>query len=251
MQTLRCCEVYTPGQGKWQSIAPLQVPRSGSRIVALEPAGGQQPNFLAAVGGCDDIFGRAETQPSVELFDVTIGQWFLLPRRLEQPRTTAAVVAVSATRLLVIGGAPSLDSAEIFDIPSLDQDEEVDVSSQATKRIAAMSEGRMGCQASLMSLPARGAAYPLSNQRCVAVVGGERCSDGEDWVRSKQFSSVPVYDLTLGVWRDDVIPPMAAERTAVAVCVGLGCITTQHRGLPEVSEGRQRSPRHLSLGEVD
>lgn len=238
METLRCCEVYTPkscnsmaipaaGEGKWRPIAPLQVPRSGSRVVALEPTACEPAGrYLAAVGGCDDIFGRAETQPSVELFDSMVGHWFLLPRHLEQPRTTAAVVAVSSRRLLVVGGAPSLHSAEMFQIPNQIVDE---AEATVNEHVADMEEGRMGCQAALLNLPGKNAAYPLSNTRCVAIVGGERCQNegSEDWQRSKQFATVPVYDLTLGTWRENVIPPMKTERTAVAICVGVGSVTAR------------------------
>lgn len=237
METLRDCEVYSPqacssiassgGKGRWQQIAPLQVPRSGSRVVTLEPASGQAARYLAAVGGCDDIFGRAETQPSVELFDSQVGSWFLLPRQLEMPRTTAAVVATASRELLVVGGAPSLMSAEMFrvSLPGEATNEQ-----RASDRIEPMAEGRMGCQAALLRLPAKGSTYPLSTSQCVAIVGGERCNDGsEDWLlRSKQYSSVPVYDLKLGIWRDDVVPPMSTERTAAAICVASGYVTQRH-----------------------
>lgn len=230
METLRCCEVYDPCAEEsacaWRPCAPLQVPRSGSRVVALEPSGSNEaPRYLAAVGGCDDIFGRAETQPSVELFDATVGHWFLMPQHLEQPRTTAAVVAVSSRQVLVIGGAPSLASAELFQISQ--PSEAAEDESPTCKPVADMLEGRMGCQAAVLSLPAKGAQYPLSSSRCVAIVGGERCVNGDDeWGRAKQFSSVPVYDLDLGAWREDVvIPPMPSERTAVALCVAPGMVT--------------------------
>merc|ERR1719437_13014 len=98
METLRSCEVYDPVENKWSCAAPLQIARSGSRVVAL--AGDR---YLAAIGGCDDVFGRAETQPTVELYDVLSGQWSLLSRRLAQPRTTAAVAPVGRHSLLVFG----------------------------------------------------------------------------------------------------------------------------------------------------
>eukprot|EP00443_Scrippsiella_acuminata_P031113 CAMPEP_0115266934 /NCGR_PEP_ID=MMETSP0270-20121206/51728_1 /TAXON_ID=71861 /ORGANISM="Scrippsiella trochoidea, Strain CCMP3099" /LENGTH=375 /DNA_ID=CAMNT_0002683055 /DNA_START=68 /DNA_END=1191 /DNA_ORIENTATION=+ len=110
METLRACEVYSPKENVWQPCAPLQVPRSGSRVVAL----GEQ--HLLAVGGCDDVFGRAETQPTAELFDLSTGRWTVLGSQLAQPRTTAGVAAVDGGRI-IFGGAPSLASAEVYQVP--------------------------------------------------------------------------------------------------------------------------------------
>jgi hypothetical protein len=187
---------------------------------------------LAAVGGCDDVFGRAETQPTVELYDSQAGYWFLLGQHLQHARTTAGVVAVDGRRLLIVGGAPALSSAEFFRISPPGEalthsghDTGCQPEQGATpEEIADMVEGRMGCQAALLSLPPVGATYPVSISRCVAIIGGERCSDASsEWARPKQFSNVPVYDLASGSWRQDsVIPPMSTERTAVALCVASG-----------------------------
>merc|ERR1719183_473398 len=108
METLKCCEVYDPEKNTWSACPPLQIARSGSRVVALDD------RYLAAIGGCDDVFGRAETQPTVEIFDVLSGHWTLLQGRLTHPRTTAAAAAIDDRRLLVVGGAPSLSSAEVY-----------------------------------------------------------------------------------------------------------------------------------------
>jgi len=252
METLRSCEVYTAepagsglpldcqGRGKWQPCAPLQVPRSGSRVVALGD------RYLAAVGGCDDVFGRAETQPTIELYDAMAEHWTVLSRKLEHPRTTAAVAAIDSRRLVIVGGAPSLSSAEIYDVslPNDDaalhlagklQDQDAAEESRSADtadciRLADMDEGRMGCQAALVNLPAEGDPYPLSNSRCVVIVGGERCNDQTgDWPRVRQFASVPVYDVEMDCWRADerpIVPPMSSPRTAVALCVGLGHVSS-------------------------
>ncbi|CAJ1404449.1 unnamed protein product [Effrenium voratum] len=58
MVTLRHCEIYLPKENRWIATAPLQIARSGTRVVALDDS------HLAAIGGCDDVFGRAETQPT-------------------------------------------------------------------------------------------------------------------------------------------------------------------------------------------
>lgn len=44
-------------------------------VVGVGAPGGGQDRHLLAVGGCDDVFGRAETQPTAELFDPRIGVW--------------------------------------------------------------------------------------------------------------------------------------------------------------------------------
>lgn len=228
METLRSCEVYDPAENKWSPCASLQIPRSGSRVVAI--AGDR---YLAAIGGCDDVFGRAETQPTVELYDVLSGEWSLLARRLAQPRTTAAAVAISDQEVFIVGGAPSLASAERYHVslPQTSQQEN-DASSeeQASTELAAIDdiiEGRMGCQAAMVNLPSPGAAYPMCDRPSVVVVGGERCDEVEgDFPRIKQFKSVPVLDVTMGTWRDDVVvPDMSVSRTAVALCVGMGHAT--------------------------
>lgn len=220
METLRCCEVYDPEANTWTTGAPLQIARSGFRIVALDG-----DRYLAAVGGCDNVFGRAETQPTVELFDGFTGHWSLLDRRLAQPRTTAGAVAVGGQELLVMGGAPSLSSAEVYQVSLPGSDTCNDDEAQKCREISNMPEGRMGCQAALVSLPRPGSKYPLAVQPCAVIIGGERCEDnsGSDLPRVRQFATAPVFDIGTRSWRrDEVVPPLPAARTAVALCVGLG-----------------------------
>jgi len=217
MVTLRCCEVYSPEENRWTLSGSLQIARSGSRVVALGSS------HLAAIGGCDDVFGRAETQPTVELFDILTRQWSVLEPRLLNPRTTAAAAALDDRRLLVIGGAPSNSTAEVYQVQlpgDCSQEEEL---TAGTREVAELAEGRMGCQAAVLSLPCPGSAYPLANQRYAVIVGGERCDEDADFSRIRQFASLPVFDPETGTWRkDEIIPAMPAARTAVAVCVGLG-----------------------------
>jgi hypothetical protein len=227
METLKSCEVYDPEKNKWAQSCPLQIARSGSRVVALDD------RYLAAIGGCDDVFGRAETQPTVEIFDVLSGHWTLLQGRLTHPRTTAAAAAIDDRRLLVVGGAPSLSSAEVYrvEIPTRDTSqngEEERPTEEITRVMADMPDGRMGCQAALISLPGMGAQYPLSTRKSVVIIGGERCDEGGgDWPRVRQYSNVSVFDVETGQWRSDSpVPPMASQRTAVALCVGVGRVTS-------------------------
>merc|ERR1719409_1551356 len=57
-------------------------------------------------------------QPTVELYDPLTKRWTLLDLELAIPRTTAAVAALDSRTIIVIGGAPSLSSAEVYKIPS-------------------------------------------------------------------------------------------------------------------------------------
>jgi len=200
--------------------------RAGSRVVTLGD------RYLAAVGGCDDVFGRAEMLPTVELFDVTVGKWVLLNVQLLTPRTTAAVAALDDQRILVIGGAPSLSSAEVYRVPESEECSPEPGSEQVP--VCDMAEGRMGCQAVALQLPAPKSKYPLCTRTCVVVVGGENGDEEWDYDQAhvRQFSSVLVYDTLDDEWRqpppqhhcEGAFPPMPTPRTAMALCVGLGKI---------------------------
>jgi len=228
METLRGCEVYNPENGNWSSCSDLNMARAGSRVVTLGD------KYLAAVGGCDDVFGRAEMLPTVELFDISIGRWSLLNGQLSTPRTTAAVAAISDRRILVIGGAPSLSSAEVYHVPE-------NIEAECARELAAeqevqekgppvsdMVEGRTGCQAVALDLPEFGKPFPLCTRQCVLVVGGENGDDDWDYDQAHvwQFKSVLVYDVESDKWRpEDSFPPMPTARTAMALCVSPGRIS--------------------------
>lgn len=227
METLRSCEVYDPQAGTWAACADLSMARAGSRVVTL----GEK--YLAAVGGCDDVFGRAEMLPTVELFDINVGRWMLLNVQLSTPRTTAAVAAIDDRRILVIGGAPSLSSAEVYHVPETADaectQEPVGVQEVGNKGppVSDMVEGRTGCQAVALELPSLDKPYPLCTRQCVLVVGGENGDDDWDYDQAHvwQFSSVLVYDVESDKWRpEDSFPPMPTPRTAMALCVGPGRI---------------------------
>jgi len=225
METLRGCEVYNPETRTWSPCADLSMARAGSRVVTLGD------RYLAAVGGCDDVFGRAEMLPTVELFDSEIGRWNLLNVQLSTPRTTAAVAALDDRRILVIGGAPSLSSAEVYHVP---QSGDAECAQEHVQQIpekppvSDMVEGRTGCQAVALELPAPGSKYPLCTRQCVLVVGGENGDDDWDYEQAHvwQFSSVLVYDVEADKWQpEDSFPPMPTPRTAMALCVGPGRIS--------------------------
>lgn len=221
METLRSCEVYEPATGRWLPSADLRMARAGSRIVTVSDS------CMAAVGGCDDVFGRAEMLPTVEIFDIASGHWSLLDTHLSMPRTTAAVAATEGGRIFVVGGAPSLSSAEIYAVP----EPEPRGAPSPPAAIGSIPEGRMGCQAVAMQLPAQGASYPICSRTCVVVVGGE--NGEEDWegmqAQVRQFSTAVVYDEKDSAWRpESYLPAMSVARTAMALCVGHGRI----RGYP-------------------
>mmetsp|Transcript_60141 Transcript_60141/g.130435 ORF Transcript_60141/g.130435 Transcript_60141/m.130435 type:complete len:422 (-) Transcript_60141:124-1389(-) len=232
METLRCCEVYDASIGRWFPCAGLRMARAGSRVV---PLGSQ---YLAAVGGCDDVFGRAEMLPTVEVFDAATGRWSLLDTQLSTPRTTAAVAALEDRRILVVGGAPSLATAEAFSVwPAVDLGEPgVEAGAgraDPAPTIQDIPEGRMGCQAVAMHLPSPNEKYPLCSRMCVVIVGGE--NGDEDWeldqANVRQFDSALVYDVEESAWRDEnALPPMLMPRIAMALCVGHGRI----RGYPQM-----------------
>mmetsp|Transcript_72011 Transcript_72011/g.154114 ORF Transcript_72011/g.154114 Transcript_72011/m.154114 type:complete len:416 (+) Transcript_72011:48-1295(+) len=229
METLRSCEVYDPAMNQWLPCADLHMARAGSRVVTLSE------QYLAAVGGCDDVFGRAEMLPTVELFDTQTQRWTLLDVYLSTPRTTAGVAALDSSRILVIGGAPSLSSTEVYHVPdpaTRSSPLEGGESSERTN-VRDILEGRMGCQAVAMELPTTDGEYPLCKRTCVVVVGGE--NGEEDWegnqAHVRQFSSGLVYDTEEHMWRPDTaFPPMLVPRTAMAICVGHGRI----RGYPQL-----------------
>jgi len=282
METLRSCEAYSLREDVWRPAAPLQVARSGSRVVALGD------RHLLAVGGCDDVFGRAEMQPTAELFDASAGHWAVLRQQLAQPRTTAGVAVLDARRVIVFGGAPSLSSAEVYSVPLPPAGQAPDVppaagnapggepaapgagdagasgtrgsgaglsapgavqEEVARRLLANLPGGRMGCQAAALSLPADGGAARLGSDRlCIVVVGGERCipltSDFPP-PRVQQFASVPVFDVVEGAWvppERAPVPPLPSPRTAVALCVGAGRVAT-----PPAEKKRSRSQAPTSL----
>eukprot|EP00441_Pelagodinium_beii_P019872 CAMPEP_0197657614 /NCGR_PEP_ID=MMETSP1338-20131121/44738_1 /TAXON_ID=43686 ORGANISM="Pelagodinium beii, Strain RCC1491" /NCGR_SAMPLE_ID=MMETSP1338 /ASSEMBLY_ACC=CAM_ASM_000754 /LENGTH=399 /DNA_ID=CAMNT_0043234027 /DNA_START=69 /DNA_END=1268 /DNA_ORIENTATION=- len=217
METLRSCEVFDPVAGIWSMCPDLNIGRAGARVVALGE------HHLAVVGGCDDVFGRAELLQSVELLDIRrpSAGWVLLTTQLSTPRTTAAVAALDDHQILIIGGAPSLASAELYSVR--DKNASLDAGSP-TAHVSSMTEGRMGCQAACLNLPSPGKDFPICDRRCVVVVGGE---SGDDELESqiRQFSSVLVYDVEDGKWLPShYFPPIPTPRTAMALCVAPGCI---------------------------
>jgi len=244
METLRSCEVYDPATNRWTPCADLHMARAGSRVVTISST------CLAAVGGCDDVFGRAEMLPTVELFDTEAQRWTLLDLHLSTPRTTAAVAALEAhpddRRILVIGGAPSLSTSEVYRVPDPIAEQAAGNGSGGVAEedplptIRDIAEGRMGCQAVAIKLPAPGSCYPLCNRTCVVVVGGE--NGEEDWegtqAHVRQFSSALVYDTEESQWWSDAaFPPTLTPRTAMALCVGHGRI----RGYPQQPRSGQRA----------
>eukprot|EP00929_Paragymnodinium_shiwhaense_P003554 TRINITY_DN104122_c0_g1_i1.p1 TRINITY_DN104122_c0_g1~~TRINITY_DN104122_c0_g1_i1.p1 ORF type:complete len:429 (+),score=85.95 TRINITY_DN104122_c0_g1_i1:175-1461(+) len=243
METLRSCEAYDMAANVWRPCADLLMARAGSRVVPI------RDQYLAAVGGCDDVFGRAEMLPTVELFDADAGHWTLLETQLSTPRTTAAVAALDDGTVLVVGGAPSLASVEAFRAgPPGCASAQLQVSAHTPQgrsvqddaeggvgcQVRDLPEGRMGCQAVALQLPKKGESYPLCNATCVAVVGGENGDEDwdEDQAHVRQFNTVLVYDAEEGEWRPDTFfPAMFTPRTAMALCVAQGRI----RGYPHLT----------------
>jgi hypothetical protein len=115
-------------------------------------------------------------------------------------------------------------------------DAQLSLTEEAMPKIADMEEGRMGCQAVIVKLPQPGASYPLADRPCVVIVGGERCEEegdaGDSFPRVRQFETIPVFDVITGKWQEDsesVMPSMAGARTAVALCVGVGYVSSSEQ----------------------
>mmetsp|Transcript_63327 Transcript_63327/g.185152 ORF Transcript_63327/g.185152 Transcript_63327/m.185152 type:complete len:416 (+) Transcript_63327:187-1434(+) len=227
METLRSCEVYDPTAKAWTPCAELHVARAGARVVTMGD------RYLAAVGGCDDVFGRAELLPTVELFDTQTGRWTLLEPQLSMPRTTAGVAPLDDRQILIIGGTPMQSSGEVYRVPEPKRSGAAQApageapAGRSPKRppVCRLTEGRMGCQAVAMKLPAPNRDFPLCTRQCVLVVGGENGDEDLD-VEFRQFRSIPVYDVEADEWRPEKsFPPIPTPRTAMALVVGPGLIS--------------------------
>eukprot|EP00932_Pfiesteria_piscicida_P000898 SRR837773.10881.p1 GENE.SRR837773.10881~~SRR837773.10881.p1 ORF type:complete len:407 (+),score=99.84 SRR837773.10881:53-1222(+) len=93
----------------------------------------------------------------------------------------------------------------------------------------AMAEGRMGCHAVMLRLPAPGKPYPLCTEQCVVVIGGENSDEDLTGAPSlgpgRQLGAVVVFDVARGQWRPAVsFPPMPTPRTAAALCLAPGWV---------------------------
>lgn len=220
METLRSCEVFHPSAGVWSPCADLNVARAGARVVALGDFS------MAIVGGCDDVFGRADVLRSLEILDVRHLEagWSILSSELAAPRTTAAVASIDEHRILIMGGAPSLSSAELYTLPT--HPSEVAHEALGSKWVEVMPEGRLGCQAVCLKLPTVGKNFPVCENRCAVVVGGESGDDDDTSSQISQFGSVMVYDIDGEKWLPaGSFPPLPTPRTAMALCLGAGLIT--------------------------
>ena len=56
-------KVFDPSLEAWFEVSALRTGRAGGRVTAISE------RFLCVVGGCDDVFGRAEMLASIEILD--------------------------------------------------------------------------------------------------------------------------------------------------------------------------------------
>ena len=167
------------------------------RLAALDD------RHLAAIGGSTDGFGPySEMLTSVEIFDSQVGHWALLGRTLSVGRSTAGVAAIGAEEGLVMGGFPGLASAEVYRVPLEEKKEEATTSASAAAAappagngayskdshpdarqrqgrqerlpIQELAEGRQGCQAVTMMLPAPGHDFLLCTRRSSVQAAGRQ-----------------------------------------------------------------------------
>lgn len=210
METLRSCECYDPVQNRWGPINPMFVPRSGCRAVTL------CNKYVAAVGGCDDVFGQALTQASVELFDVVTRQWTLLQESLASPRTSAAVSALDDENILVAGGAPSHSHSEIFRV--LVREVEVKKASPVQLKSPGMPERRMGCQATVLELPRR-CFSKLQQEPPVVLRTQATISDSEEEPPVAELVENEGHSPTGPRWEDQVAAAKAQPSQGFRRCV--------------------------------
>jgi len=220
METLRSCEMYDPQADAWEAASPLGVRRSGLRVVAL----GRQ--HMAAVGGCEDVYGHHVLLDTIEVYDAAMRQWNLLDTRLQRPRAAAAVVALGG-RLFAAGGGLCETSAELSG-PVLPAAAGEDLEPEMECHdLQDLPEGRVGCQAAVVAL-AMPATFPCdlrggarSRQRCILVVGGEHPEAGGS---RRLLSSVIAYSIE-AEHRGLVVmglPSMKVPRSSAAACLGSG-----------------------------
>ena len=187
METLQGVEAYDAATGCWAPCAQLHVPRSGARLAALDD------RHLAAIGGCNDGSGPfSEMLTSVEIFDSQVGHWALLGRTLSVGRSTAGVAAIGGEEVL----------AEVYRVPLEEKKEEATTSASAAAAappagngayskdghpdagqrqcrqerlpIQELAEGRQGCQAVTMMLPAPGHDFLLCTRRSSVQAAGRQ-----------------------------------------------------------------------------
>jgi hypothetical protein len=246
METTASCEVYDCTSDKWAPFAELRVGRAGVRVIAIGD------KYVAAVGGCKNVFGDAEALPTVELLDPKQNSWVELETQLSVPRTIAAVAAVDSHRILVFGGVnriteglPSsvLSSSEIYCVkpPCSSADCAVDDAASTSwtaswscesREVVDIKQCRSGCHALAVNLPSRedirsGRGFPVSNTPHVVIVGGE--CENQDGEIEEQFNTVLCYDVENGTWlpRSQVpVPAMPTRRTALALCNSFGRVST-------------------------
>eukprot|EP00746_Dinoflagellata_sp_MGD_P158056 gnl/MRDRNA2_/MRDRNA2_86378_c0_seq1.p1 gnl/MRDRNA2_/MRDRNA2_86378_c0~~gnl/MRDRNA2_/MRDRNA2_86378_c0_seq1.p1 ORF type:complete len:601 (+),score=93.91 gnl/MRDRNA2_/MRDRNA2_86378_c0_seq1:97-1899(+) len=239
METLAGCEVYDPKANKWTLCGDLRVARASARAVVIDN------RYIAAVGGCKNVFGDWEALRTVELLDPETNCWVELDTKLSVPRAAAATAAIDSHRILVFGGAdrsgPALCSSEIYCVqPQKDgaseniEDDETSpgqrlqqhAALRKSQMVVDVQQSRMGCQALLLNLPSsddisHGRGFPISNTPHVVIVGGE--SENHTW----QLDSVLAYDASRERWLpQSPVPAMPTKRTALALCSSYGRISS-------------------------
>ena len=207
METLQGVEAYDAATGCWAPCAQLHVPRSGARLAALDD------RHLAAIGGCNACSGPfSEMLTSVEIFDSQVGHWALLGRTLSVGRSTAGVAAIGGEEVLAEVYRVPLEEKKEPARPTparkrkrpLEEPLEEEATTSASAAAAAppagngayskdghpdagqrqcrqerlpiqeLAEGRQGCQAVTMMLPAPGHDFPLCTRRSSVQAAGRQ-----------------------------------------------------------------------------
>eukprot|EP00929_Paragymnodinium_shiwhaense_P044017 TRINITY_DN22584_c0_g1_i1.p1 TRINITY_DN22584_c0_g1~~TRINITY_DN22584_c0_g1_i1.p1 ORF type:complete len:462 (+),score=78.74 TRINITY_DN22584_c0_g1_i1:90-1475(+) len=250
MTTLGSCEVYDPSANEWTEAAPLQVARSGCRVVALSCG-----KRLVAVGGLESVFSHPDCQATIEIYDVDTACWAKSDAKLRLPTTNAGVAALQDSRIFVAGGFHSR-VAQVYHVDKKPSDSSLltlggqdETGREAEESdfipredVPLMPSGRMGCQAVLMKMPSRDTSFPVCTRSCVVLVGGEKFDSppssprqsvhaGEPVRVPRQLRCMTAFDLESGEWREAAsLPSMATARATAAICLGVGRTHARIRG---------------------
>jgi len=269
METLACCEVYDPSaapESAWSPCADLCVARSGARVVAcgsrhLAVVGGcddvfgrsevlssielfdpvsnrwellepllRVPRSTAAVAALDDsrilVVGGTPALASAEVYHVPtccLGEGCC--------RSCSAAVGGSSSGSGGDGGVSAWRAAPLSVGGNGGGNGQCHLVGGGSSPCPPIAEGRMGCHAVALRLPAPGKAFPLCTDLCVVVVGGENSGEfsDEDWHDGgnvgRQLGGVLVFDVAKGEWRPaGSFPPMPTPRTAAALCLSPGMV---------------------------
>lgn len=232
-EVLSSVELFDSNTGCWELLqSSLQVPRSTAAVAAIDD------RRIMVVGGTPAL-------SSTEVYRVS--RQHLATGRLSTASNSSSIAGSTYSSSSGSGGGsptsvssheaaaqppgpagPSFADADDSTV-ALAEDSCGDIDFVGSLPTPAMAEGRMGCHAVVLRLPAIGKAFPLCTEQCVVVIGGE--NSDEDLTNAagmgpgRQLGAVVVFDVAQGTWRPSgSFPPMPTPRTAAALCLAPGWV---------------------------